>query len=420
MCTIDNGTVAFIGAGICTIDANQGGNTDYAAAPEVQQSFEVASAGGVLPQHITFESAAPNSAKVAGPAYHVVAKATSNLPVVLTINGSSATVCTIGNGMVNFIGAGTCTIDANQGGDADYAAAIEAQQSFSVASADGVMPQTIAFTSTAPANASIGGPTYLATATATSRLAVVLTIDGVSATVCSINDGTVTFIGAGTCTIDANQGGDGTYAAASQVQQSFSVAPAGGVASQTIAFTSTAPNNAMVADPVYQATATASSGLSVVLTIDALSNIVCSINNGTVTFIGAGICTIDANQGGDATYAPAPEQQQSFPVASAGGVTAQTITFTSPPPIGVTVDGPTYLATAMASSDLPVVLTIDALSATVCTINDGTVSFISAGTCTIDANQGGDAIYSPAPEVQQSFAVIAVDDLIFRDGFEGP
>jgi hypothetical protein len=420
VCTIDNGIVAFIGAGICTIDANQGGNGSFAAAPEVQQSFEVASAGGVLPQNITFESAAPNGAKVAGPAYHVVAKATSNLPVVLTINGSSATVCTIGNDMVNFIGAGVCTIDANQGGDSDYAAAPEAQQSFTVASAGGVMPQTIAFTSTVPANASVVGATYLATATATSRLAVVLTIDGVSATVCSINDGTVTFIGVGTCMIDANQGGDASYAAASQVQQSFPVAPAGGAASQTIAFTSAAPNNATVAGPVYQATATASSGLPVVLTIDALSNIVCSINNGTVTFIGAGICTIDANQGGDATYAPAPEKQQSFPVASAGGVTAQTITFTSTPPIDATVDGPTYLATATASSRLPVVLTIDALSAAVCTINDGTVTFIGAGTCIIDANQGGDAIYAPAPEAQQAFAVIVVDDIIFRNGFEGP
>lgn len=420
VCTIDNGTVAFIGAGTCTIDANQGGNTDFAAAPEVQQSFQVASAGGVLPQHITFESAAPNSAKVAGPAYHVVAKATSNLPVVLTIDGSSATVCTIGNGMVNFIGAGTCSIDANQGGDSNYAAAIEAQQSFSVAAADGVTPQTIAFTSTAPANATVGGPMYLANAIATSRLAVVLTIDGVSATVCSINDGTVAFIGAGTCTIDANQGGDGTYAAASQVQQSFPVAPAGGVASQTIAFTSTAPNNATVAGSIYQATATASSGLPVVLTIDALSNIVCSIDNGAVSFIGAGICTIDANQGGDVTYAPAPEEHQSFPVASAGGVTAQIITFTSTAPIDATVGGRTYLATATATSRLSVVLTIDALSANVCTINDGTVSFIGAGTCTIDANQGGDAIYAPAPEAQQAVAVIAVDDSIFRNGFEGP
>lgn len=420
VCTIDSGTVSFIGAGVCTIDADQGGDATYAAASERQQSFDVASAGGLMPQSITFTSTGPNNAKVAGPAYLVMATASSALPVVLTIDGSSATVCTIGNDMVNFIGAGACTIDANQGGDATYAVAPQAQQSFTVASAGGITPQTIAFTSAAPGNATVSGATYLATATATSGLPIVLTIDGPSETVCSINNGTVSFVGAGTCTIDANQGGDATYALAPEMQQSFSVASAGGVTSQAITFTSTAPNNAVVAGLPYQATATASSNLPVVLAIDALSDMVCLINDDTVTFIGAGICTIDANQGGDATYAPAPEKQQSFPVASAGGAMAQIITFTSVAPIEATVGGPTYLATATASSGLSVVLTIDALSDAVCTINDGTVSFIGAGTCTVDANQGGDAIYLPAPEAQQALAVLAVGDTIFRNGFEGP
>jgi Ethanolamine utilization protein EutJ (predicted chaperonin) len=234
---------------------------------------------------------------------------------------------------------------------------------------------------------------------------VVLTIDAVSNTVCSINNGTVSFVGAGTCTIDAHQGGDVAYAPAPQVQQSFPVASAGGVTPQTITFMSAAPNNAQVGGPAYQAAATASSGLPVVLSIDSASDTVCSINNGTVSFIGAGTCTIDANQGGDATYAPAPQVQQPFPVAPAAGVTPQTIAFTSTAPLNATAGGPAYLATATASSGLPVVLTIDAVSDTVCVINSGTVSFIGAGTCTIDANQGGDATYAPAPQAQQSFAV---------------
>jgi len=126
-----------------------------------------------------------------------------------------------------------------------------------------------------------------------------------------------------------------------------------------------------------------------------------------VTFIGAGTCTIDANQGGDATYAAAVQVQQPFAIANAGGLTQQTITFTSSVPINATVAGPSYLATATATSGLPVVLTIDGASAGVCTINAGTVTFIGAGTCMIDANQGGDAIYAPAPQKQQSFAVAA-------------
>lgn len=406
VCTINGGTVTFIGAGTCTIDANQGGDATYAAAPQAQQSFAVGSGGGATTQTIAFTSSAPNNAKVAGPTYLVAATATSGLPVSITIDAASDTVCAINNGTVSFIGAGNCIIDANQGGNANFAPAPQMQQAFAVQPANGVVPQAITFTSTAPNNAKVMGPMYVATASSTSGLPVVLTIDASSATVCTINTGTVSFIGPGTCTVDANQGGNDVYAPAPQAHQSFAVASAGGVTPQTITFTSAAPNNAKVAGPAYPASATSTSGLPVVLTIDATSANVCTINNGTVSFIGAGTCKVDANQGGNATYAPAPQIQQLIAVASAGGVTPQSITFTSTAPTHAGVGGPTYLALAIASpSGLPVILTIDASSAAVCTINYGEVSFIGGGTCTIDANQGGNATYAPAPQKQQSFAV---------------
>ncbi len=351
--------------------------------------------GGGSPQTITFVSTAPNNAMVGGPPYQATASASSGLPVALAIDGSSATVCTIdGSGLVSFIGPGTCTIDANQGGGMNggtsYAPAAQVQQPFSVAGAGGATPQAITFTSTAPSNATVLGPPYVVTATADSGLPVVLTIDGSSATVCAINGGSVSFVGPGTCTIDANQGGGvngGTnYAPAAQVQQFVVVAPGGGGASQTITFTSTPPVNASVGGS-YVVTATATSNLTVVLTIEGSSATICTINNGTVTFIGVGTCTIDANQGGNGTFAPAPQKQQSFAVASAGGAMPQTIAFTSIAPATATVGGASYLATATASSGLPVVLTIDGASVAVCTINYGTVLFIATGTCTIDANQ---------------------------------
>jgi uncharacterized repeat protein (TIGR01451 family) len=381
-------------------------NAQSGAAASATLTVQGGGGGGLTPQTILFTSTPPNNATVAGPTYHAMATASSLLPVSLAIDSASAIVCTIdNNGVVTFIGAGACTIDANQGGDATFSPAPQKQQSFAVASAGGVTPQTITFTSIAPSNAMVAGATYHATAAASSGLPVVLTIDNASDTVCTIAAGVVSFIGAGTCTIDANQGGNGFYAPASEKQQVFAVAAAGGVTAQTIAFMSTAPNNATVAGPSYQAIAAASSGLPVVLTIDAVSASVCAISNGLVTFVGAGNCTIDANQGGDVNYAPAPQQQQSFTVASAGGATPQTITFTSAAPGNAIVGGPTYLAIATATSGLPVVLTIDAASGAVCAINNGTVSFVGAGTCTIDANQGGDSTYAAASEVQQPFAV---------------
>jgi uncharacterized protein YodC (DUF2158 family) len=396
VCSISGSTVSFIGVGTCVIDANQAGDANYNAAPQAQQSFAV----GKGDQTITFTSTAPASAKVGGPTYTVTATASSGLTVTFTIDASATSVCSISGSTVSFTAAGTCVIDANQAGNATYNAAPQAQQSFAVGKSD----QTINFTSTAPAGAKVAGPTYTVTATATSGLTVAFTIDAAAASVCSISGSTVSFIGVGTCVIDANQAGDSNYNAAPQVQQSFAVAKG----DQTINFTSTAPAGAKVAGPTYNVTATASSGLAVTLTIDAAAASVCSISGSTVSFIGVGTCVIDANQAGNANYNAAPQAQQSFAVAKGD----QTINFTSTAPAGAKVAGPTYNVTATASSGLAVTFTIDASASSVCSISGSTVSFIGAGTCVIDANQGGNANYNAAPQAQQSFAVAKGDQTI--------
>src|SRR5262249_47730910 len=146
--------------------------------------------------------------------------------------------------------------------------------------------QTVSFTSSPPGAAKVGG-TYNATATATSGLPVAFTIDASASTVCSIAGPTVSFIGAGTCVINANQAGNGPFDAAPQVQQSFAV----GKSSQTIPFTSSPPVTPTVGGPTYNVTASATSGLPVTFTIDASASTVCSIAGSTVSFgPNAGTC----------------------------------------------------------------------------------------------------------------------------------
>jgi hypothetical protein len=98
-------------------------------------------------------------------------------------------------------------------------------QSFTVGTPS-LTSQTISFTSTAPGSATVGGPTYTPTASATSGLTVALTIDAAASSACSISAGVVSFTGAGTCVINANQAGNATYAAATKVMQSFTVGTA--------------------------------------------------------------------------------------------------------------------------------------------------------------------------------------------------
>jgi hypothetical protein len=83
--------------------------------------------------------------------------------------------------------------------------------------------QTITFTSTAPGSATVGGPTYAVSATADSGLSVSITIYSGSTSVCSISGNVVTFLGGGTCAIDANQGGNSNYNAAPPQQQNIPV-----------------------------------------------------------------------------------------------------------------------------------------------------------------------------------------------------
>ena len=390
VCSISGATVSFTAAGTCVIDANQAGSANFNAAPQVQQSFGV----GKASQTITFTSSAPSGAAVSGPTYTVTATASSGLAVTLTIDSSAASVCSISGSTVSFTAAGTCVIDANQAGNASFNAAPQVQQSFAV----GKGSQTITFTSTAPSGAGVGGPAYAVTATASSGLSVSFTIDSSAASVCSISGANVSFTAAGTCVINANQAGNASFNAAPQVQQSFVV----GKGSQAITFTSTPPSNAAPGGPTYTVTATGgASGNSVTFTIDSTATSVCSISGSTVSFTAAGTCVIDANQAGNASYNAAPQLQQSFGV----GAASQTITYTSTAPNGAVVGGPSYTVTATASSGLSVTFTIDSTAATVCSVSGATVSFTATGTCVVDANQAGNSNFNPAPQVQQSFAI---------------
>jgi hypothetical protein len=255
--------------------------------------------------------------------------------------------------------------------------------------------QTISFTSTAPTSATVGGVSYTPTAVATSGLEVTLSIDSSASSVCSISAGAVTFTAAGTCVIDANQLGDSYYSAAPQVQQFFAVDK--GI--QTITFTSTAPADAKVGGVPYTPTATATSGLAVVLSIDASASTVCALSAGVVSFIAVGNCVIDANQAGNDNWLAAPPVQQSLPVARGD----QTITF-GPTPISPGVGG-SYTPTATGgASGNPVIITIDASASAICSISGGIVSFNAIGTCAVDANQAGNSNWNSAL-AQQSFTI---------------
>jgi hypothetical protein len=372
VCSVSNGTVTLLAAGACTIQATQGGNTNFAPAPSVSQHFTVAQAS----QTITF-GALPNAQSGTTPP-PLSATASSGLAVSFT--ASPATVCTVSGATLTLPAVGTCTVQANQPGDANYAAAPAVSQHFTVTPTG----QTITFG--ALADQTFGSPPPTLTATASSGLPVVFS--STTSSVCAVSGTTVTLASVGTCTIQAAQAGNGAFAAATPVSQSFRV----NQGTQTIAFGALA-SKAIGAH--FTVSATASSGLAV--SFASTTALVCTAAGTAVTVVATGTCTIEATQAGNANYAAAAPVDQSFQTTAG----PQTIAFGALATRAL--GGAAFTVSATASSGLPVAFA--STTAFVCTVAGASVTLASAGTCTIEATQPGNANWLAAAPVDQSFTV---------------
>jgi uncharacterized protein with beta-barrel porin domain len=253
--------------------------------------------------------------------------------------------------------------------------------------------QTISFTN--PPTQTFGTPLTLV-GSSTSGLTVTFT--SLTTSVCTVSGNTVTFPSAGTCTINADQGGGPAFLAASTVQRSFQVnalvpdAPAitavtAGDGQAQVTFTAPASNGGA---GIIDYTATASPGGAVAVSTSAGSITVTHLTNGTpYTF------TVTArNTAGNTTSPP-------FGPATPQGV--QTIMFTQGQVnFGV---GTTQL-TASTNAGLPVAYT--STTPNVCTVTpQGALTTVRPGNCTIDANQdaAGHPEWKAAPQVEQTFLI---------------
>src|SRR5207247_2535262 len=227
-CTVTTGgLVHIVSGGGCAIDANQAGNTNYNAAPQVSQSFTISK----MNQTITFGAL---SGKTFGDAdFSVSATASSALTVSFSTASTACTVTT--GGLVHIVSGGGCAIDANQAGntnynpappagDENYNAAAEVSQTFTIAKTD----QTITFG--ALSGKTFGDADFSVSASASSGLVVSFTAGATDQ--CTVTGTSVHLTGAGSCTITAHQAGDGNYNAAPDVPQTFAIAKS----DQTITF----------------------------------------------------------------------------------------------------------------------------------------------------------------------------------------
>ena len=197
------------------------GNSSPWLYPTVGVTVAAGTGTTLTPQTITF-GANPGPRSVSAGNFAVAATGgLSGNPV--TFNSKTPSVCTTGgvNGAtVSPVTTGTCTIAANQAGNASYSAALEVVQNIVIQAAT-LTPQTITFgANPGPVNFTAGG-TFLVSATASSGLPVVF--GSTTPGVCTVSGSTVTMVASGTCTITADQAGNSTYAAAAQASQSVEI-----------------------------------------------------------------------------------------------------------------------------------------------------------------------------------------------------
>ncbi|MGA9573706.1 MAG: hypothetical protein WBS20_07155, partial [Lysobacterales bacterium] len=386
ICTVAGSTVTYVATGTCTVTADQAGDDDYNAAPQVTLDITVAKADQV----ITNFAASPATGSVDGTSTLSATGGASGEPV--TFGSSTPAVCTVAGNTVTYVASGTCTVTANQAGNADYNAAPQVTLDIGVDKTD----QTITGLAANPATGEIGGSSTLS-ATASSGLAV--TFGSSTPGICTVAGSTVTYVAGGTCTVTADQAGDDDYNAAPQVTLDI------GVAKLDQAITDLAANPA---SGVVEGTSTlsATGGASgEAVTFGSNTPAVCSVAGNTVSYVAAGTCTVTADQVGNDEYNAAPQVTLDISVAMAD----QTISGLAADPASGNAGGTSSLS-ATASSGLPV--TFGSSTPAICTVSGSTVSYLATGTCTVTANQAGDANYNAAPQVTLDITVSVGDQAI--------
>ncbi|HDS1208168.1 TPA: tandem-95 repeat protein [Shewanella algae] len=391
VCTITaSGTLTFVTTGNCSIDADQPGDGSYNAAPTVTQGFTV---NAVVPGAPTSVNAVASDAS-----------ATVSFSAPASTGGAAISSYTVTSspGGLTASGAGSPLIVSGLSNGTDYSFIVSANNTAGSGQASSpsntVTPkanQTISFNNP---GAQSFGTTPTLTATASSGLTPVFS--STTTGVCTITStGTLAFVTTGNCSIDADQAGDSSYNAAPTVTQSFTVNAVVPGAPTSV--------NAVASD----ASATVSFSAPASTGGAAISSYTVTSSPGGITASGAGspLTISGLSNGTDYSFTVSASNTAGTGPASSSSNTvtpkaSQSISFNNP---GAQSFGTTPTLTATASSGLAPVFSSN--STGVCTITTtGTLNFVSAGSCSINADQAGDSSYNAAPTVTQSFTVNAV------------
>lgn len=284
----------------------------------------------------------------------------------------------------------TCTVRANSG----VGAGVTSGPSNAVTPTG---PQTITF---GPQSARTYGSPFTLSPLATASSSLAVAYSSTTTGVCTVNasTGLVTMVTTGTCTIAADQPGNAAFTAAPQVTQSFTINPASQAA---LAVTLTPSTITLGLGQSATLGTTGGNGTGAVTYAVTTNPGNCSIGGAgdILTATAVGSCVVTATKAADLNYLAATAT-----LNVTTSLAAQIITFGTAPV--VTVGGTGSVAASGGGSGNPVIFTSNTQAiCTVSGVNGATVTGVAQGSCTIVANQAGDATYSAATPVTQTFPI---------------
>jgi hypothetical protein len=380
--TLSNNTLTITGVGPIIVKASQAGNTNYSAAPDVQQTIMVAT------KPLTI--AAQNATRAYGVANPTTPGFTT-APALVGSDSISAVSYTYAVTADATAAVGTThnitpsTAVFSSGSAANYSITY-APGTLTIA---GQASQSITFTPSS--TATYGDAPVTLSATASSTLPVNFTLVSGPAT---LSGNTLTITGAGAIVVKATQTGNSNYSAATDVQKSITVAAKSltvTAANTSRAFAAANPTiPGFTAPGLVGSDAISSVTYSYAATADATAA-VGTIHNITPT---AAIFSSGSAANYIITYAPG--------TLTIAGLASQTITF-GPSLTATYGDAPITLV-ATASSNLPVTF---ALFSGPATLSGNVLTITGAGSIVVKATQAGTSNYSAATDVQKNITVAA-------------
>jgi len=385
-CSVSDTTLTYTAVGTCVVAANQAGNADFAAAPQVTQSVVITEDFPTFSQVFTSSSSlnfgSPDTlTSLVNTGGHVPTGT-----VTFTSNGNS-----IGSGTVSAVSTTNLVLDSN----------FENGSTFWTLT--GALPIVNGAAGMLGGNAFVYTGTGAASGFQFNSSAAITVTPGETYTLSGYID--ATNVTSGTPSWDVFS---------TNIQTSFGDVSATPGTKGRVSLTFVVPAGVtQVVVLCDTSNATVTNGGQLIFSnpqLELASQVGPYVQTGTSATTGSGgsasFTTTALSVGTDsivATFSGDASDQISTSAADSVAVTqaAQTITFGAL--ANQTFGVAPFALSASASSGLPV--SVSSLTTSICTVSGATVSVIGVGTCTIQATQAGNVDFTAAPAVSQSFSV---------------